>query len=288
MNYKLIFSDDELIKQVEEFEKCDFISVDFEGEFNLHIYGEHLCLIQVFDGQNYYIVDPRSPKITTLGLKCLFDSKVMKLWFDCQSDLALVRKAYDLDITNIFDIRVLAQLVEDNGNLTHLISKYLNIESEEGNNKKKNQQANWLIRPLSPTLIEYALGDVKYLHLLKPILEEEVEKAGKTSEIKFFMKKASERHAVKPPYTKLANWKKLSKNQKIYLKNFYLARDVVAKRFNQPAHYILDKHKMIDTALKTPETLEQAFISFGNISPRFINYLKESFAKAYTQIEKEK
>jgi ribonuclease D len=25
------------------------IAMDFEGEINLHIYGEHLCLIQVFD-----------------------------------------------------------------------------------------------------------------------------------------------------------------------------------------------------------------------------------------------
>ena len=30
---------------------------NFEEESNLHVYGEHLCLIQIFDGNSYYVID---------------------------------------------------------------------------------------------------------------------------------------------------------------------------------------------------------------------------------------
>ncbi len=288
MDYRLLTTDDEIFECAKDFEKKPFVSVDFEGEFNLHCYGEHLCLVQIFSGDEYFIIDPRSQKVTKKGLEAFFSSDVEKLWFDCQSDLALIRKNYELDCKNIYDIRVLALLIEEKGNLTSLVEKYLGIFNEEGENKKKNQQANWMKRPLEPSLIEYALNDVKYLHLLKPILLEEVERKGKSKDIKFFMHKAVSPHKIKPGYTKLANWKRLNIEQRIYMKNFYIARDVVARRFNVPSHHVLDKHKLIGAAKECPKTLDGAFAMFGPLSPRYLPYLKESFSRAFVEIEKEK
>ena len=68
MNYEYIDSDEKIEKAVKRFEKLERIAVDFECEFNLHIYGEHLCLIQIFDGLSYYLIDPRSEGVTK---KCL-------------------------------------------------------------------------------------------------------------------------------------------------------------------------------------------------------------------------
>ena len=33
------------------------VAMDFEEESNLHVYGEHVCIIQLFDGSCYYILD---------------------------------------------------------------------------------------------------------------------------------------------------------------------------------------------------------------------------------------
>ena len=111
MNYEYIDSDEKIEKAVKRFEKLERIAVDFECEFNLHIYGEHLCLIQIFDGLSYYLIDPRAEGVTKKGLSFFFSSSVKKLWFDCQSDASLVFKVYGLTITNIFDVRVLAELL---------------------------------------------------------------------------------------------------------------------------------------------------------------------------------
>ena len=59
MTYTLLDSDEKIFKFLDSISSLDEIAVDFEGEFNLHIYGEHLCLIQIFDKSNYYIIDPR-------------------------------------------------------------------------------------------------------------------------------------------------------------------------------------------------------------------------------------
>ncbi|MDL0089752.1 hypothetical protein [Campylobacter gastrosuis] len=33
------------------------LAVDFECEYNRHKYGEFLCLVQIFDGKNCYVID---------------------------------------------------------------------------------------------------------------------------------------------------------------------------------------------------------------------------------------
>lgn len=286
MDFIFIKTDEELIKLSESFSGLPYISVDFECEFNLHIYGEHLCLIQIFDGSKYYIVDNKSQKLTVKGLDAFFSTDVLKLWFEAHSDLQLVRRLYNLEIRNVYDIRVLAKLLSEKGSLSFLIEKYLDVDL--GEDKKKNQMANWLVRPLDPDLIQYALNDVKYLpdlrvSLLKKIEEEKIS----LKNIDYLLKKAVSKTPIKPPYTKLTDWRKLDRKQKIFIKHFYFARDSVAKRFNKPSFYILDKKKLVDAAIKGPKTEVEAFELFGQINSRYLPYLKESFSKAYIQINEE-
>ena len=86
----------------------DTVAMDFEGEFNLHIYGEHLCLVQLYDGAKYFLVDPFA--VSTPALKRLLESEDLeKIMFDCSSDAALVRKESDIRIKRIHDGRIPAK-----------------------------------------------------------------------------------------------------------------------------------------------------------------------------------
>lgn len=139
-DFVLVDSDGAIFECVRIWEKLSEIAVDIEGEFNLHVYGEHLCLIQIFDGLNYYIVDPKCPKVSKEGLLRFFQSKVRKVWFDCQSDQSLIFKKYGFGINNVTDLRVMAQSLGKEGNLVSLEEEFLGIKPEV--NKKKHQQAN--------------------------------------------------------------------------------------------------------------------------------------------------
>ena len=86
MSYTLIATDQALVDLRKSFQARNIqtIAMDFEGEFNLHCYGEHLCLIQIFDGTNSYIVDPL--KISPVELKNTLESEALvKLFYGAGS-----------------------------------------------------------------------------------------------------------------------------------------------------------------------------------------------------------
>src|SRR5690554_519505 len=107
-NYTLVESDS-VFKEFLKGAKSS-LALDFEGEFNLHIYGEHLCLIQIFDRTRYYLIDPF--KVSAALLKEFFVSKeIEKIMFDCSSDASLIRNQYGVQLEGLYDIRVGAQLL---------------------------------------------------------------------------------------------------------------------------------------------------------------------------------
>ena len=79
MDYTIIDNGKDLLAKLDQWNGLERIAVDFEGEFNLHIYGEHLCLIQVYDGKGYYIIDPRANAMGKEDLTAFFESDVKKV-----------------------------------------------------------------------------------------------------------------------------------------------------------------------------------------------------------------
>ena len=271
MNYEYIDSDEKIEKAVSRFEKLERIAVDFECEFNLHIYGEHLCLIQIFDGLSYYLIDSRSDGVTKNGLSFFFSSSVKKLWFDCQSDASLVFKVYGLAITNIFDVRVLAELLGFHGNLKALEVEYLHIESTV--NKKKNQQANWLRRPIPDEQIRYALEDVAHLMELEDVLTPLVHERKLDKQVSAAMKSAVSVSRPSPPWTRLGGWKRLGKKEKVYARHIFIARDAIARRFNVPAARVMDKRMILSLSEDVPRSEEALRARLDGQPERFIKLL---------------
>jgi ribonuclease D len=254
-DYTLIDTDEKFREIINYWKENNLksIAMDFEGEFNLHIYGEHLCLVQLFDTKEYYLADPFliSPEM----LKEFFeDTEIEKIMFSCDSDSALVKKQYDIQLKNIYDVRIPAMELGFMGNYTALVKRNLKVIIETTGSKKKNQMTNWLKRPLKEDQIQYALLDVAYLHALKESLIKECESDGLTDVVNAKMKRAGLRKGPeKPGWTKLGNYKRMSKEEKVYLKHFFIARDIVARKQNIPAHRVLEKHKLVSMAKDVPE-----------------------------------
>ena len=280
MEYILLDTDEKLIKSVEEWNKMKRIAVDFEGEFNLHIYGEHLCLIQVFDGKDYFIIDPLAKTLSKEALITFFTSPVKKVWFDMQSDNSLIYKLYGVTVNNVTDVRVFALALGSEGNLKSLIEEYLGIK-EEYESKKKLQQANWLKRPLDKKQVEYALSDVEYLFDVEDVLYPLIVKKKLEKQCANAMKGAQKVSSPKPAWTKIVNWRVLNKEQKSAVKEYFLARDVVARRFNVPSYFVLDKKKIAEAGKLCPKTEEELFDILGALPPRFASFLTASMKKAF-------
>ena len=278
MIYTTLDSDEKIINQCIRWQDTPSLAVDFEGEYNLHIYGEHLCLIQIYDNEGFYIIDPRSRLVTKKGLETFFSLPTEKIWFDIQGDAALIYKVYGLRINNVYDVRVPAKILGYNGNLLGLQKEYLGVEVNI--NKKKNQQANWLKRPIDVDLMEYALLDVKYLHQLKDVLSSIVAKEGLTKSVDEAMKRAMVVKEPTPGWKNICRWRDLKKWERVYVRNIYIARDKIARSFNVPASRVMNKHHVVSLALNPPETKEELHKRISNEPQRFQRLLEENIQKA--------
>lgn len=271
MDYQYIDTDEKIYEAIALLETRERIAVDFEGEFNLHVYGEHLCLIQIYDGSSFYLIDPRMEKVTKNGLRAFFSSEVKKLWFDCQSDASLVYKNYGLTINNIYDVRILAEALGFHGNLKALESKYLGIDNNF--NKKKNQQANWLKRPLSDEQIGYALEDVAHLMALEDVLVPIIIKSNLEKQVAAAMKKATTVKKPLPGWTHVSGWKRMNNVERVYARHIYIARDKIAKRFNVPAARVMDKHLIAALSKDVPLTKDRMISRLDSVGDRFRSFL---------------
>ena len=256
IDYSLIETPQQLKELNEKLNGKDITSIamDFEEESNLHVYGEHLCLIQIYDGTSYYVID--AVKLLESGegksaVKDFLESPVEKIMFDCSSDAAIVRKTLGIRLNSIYDVRVIAKALDFMGNLTALIERNLGIKSENPALKKKYQKTNWMKRPLTDEQIEYALGDVTYLFRLKQSLQEEVSQlpSGIRNRIKADMRNcANRKHSEKPGWEKICNYKALNRSQKTYLRYFFNARDELARKANVPPTNIIEKQLLVKMA----------------------------------------
>lgn len=278
MEYEMIEEKERALEVFAALSEKDAIAVDFEEECNLHMYGEHLSLIQIYDGEKYYVIDVLSRKIDKEILSSFFHLDVKKLWFDFGSDGAIVYKNYNEKIENVYDIRSYALALGEVHGLDKIKEKFLGIK-EEGS-KKKFQQLNWMRRPLDDSAILYALSDVKYLFELEKVLWDRVveEKVEKDATRRLIEARKIRKSA--PAWTKITDIRKLSKEEKEYLKAFFSARDMVARRFNVPASWVLGKKELVALALAKPKSMDDVEKMIKSASPRFISFLRSSLEKA--------
>ncbi len=251
--YVMIDSDEKYTKQIALWNEKGISSfaIDFEGEFNLHIYGEHLCLIQLFDGTHYFLIDPFrvSPALFT---NFFTDPAIEKIMFDSSSDASLVYKQYNIEMRGVYDVALAASLIGFSGNLSALIAKITHEEASSG--KKGFQKANWLTRPITEKLVEYALKDVEFLFAIKEYLAAQISSLGLVEEDRVIQQSAAKvKKFIVPGWKKLPGFKKMNKEEIIYLKWIFESRDMLAKELNLPPYRVLDKRLIVNLAKRPPQ-----------------------------------
>jgi len=223
------------------------LAIDFEGESNLHEYGEKLCLIQVFDGASFYAIDPL--RIGKEALAELFENKkVLKLFYGSDSDLSLVYKQYGLKIKSVLDLKILVDTLglEKKG-LDSVLSAVL---GKTINDKGKYQMYNWTLRPIRPEAIEYALGDVEHLFELRDeLMKRIVAKNSCMDLVNAIVRNRNEFDSKSiPTIFKSNEYRDLRGSEKECLKKIYDLRDGIAQKLNLPPNVVLEKRYLFELA----------------------------------------
>jgi comEA protein len=96
---------------------CRRLAIDVEGENNLHSYGIHVALIQLYDGSRGYAVDALTIRDRGM-LKALLEGVPWELvWFDAANDLLSFQHALDIRPSPILDLAIAARMLGRTGGL---------------------------------------------------------------------------------------------------------------------------------------------------------------------------
>lgn len=275
VRFELVETSEALAPVVDRIAKSDIIAFDLEGEFNLHRYGMHLCLMQFSDGKKTYLVDPLSIKDIRPLLDLLGDPAVMKISHGPQSDLVLIDKLYRRRARNIFDTEKAAQLLAYNKtSLSALLEKHFGMEKNV-----KIREKNWTKRPLSDKMLEYAAMDVAYLIKLHKILTKDLEKVGRldwqAEENKLL---ESVRYVPKKyPYFSLKGASKLRKPARKILHCLYDLRERIAEELDKPPAYVIRNDLLVDLAQHPPRG-EKGWAALKGVHPKLKKYSEELVA----------
>lgn len=149
-------------------------AIDLEFDRNRYRYGFNMCLMQIYDGNDCYLVDPLS---NDLDIKTIFpvieNPEVQKVVFAFGEDLRLLHSLGCFP-KNLYDLDTATSLLNyEPASLTNLIKEVLDVKVNSS-----SQQSNWWKRPLSENQKQYAADDVIYLLDFKAKLNQQADKRG--------------------------------------------------------------------------------------------------------------
>ena len=236
----------EYLNSLEKSEQ-NIIALDLEGEFNLHCYGEHLCLVQIFDGVRDVIIDPIAHPGLTMLQELFTKRDLLKIMYDASSDAALIQHLFGVRISSILDLRPAVSLLEYSGqSLSSVLEKEFNIVPV---NKKKFQQHNWMRRPIPADAIEYAMNDVRMLFKLKErLLGKLIDRNLLDQYIlqNLYIQNGQIKSMQKDKYKKAKGFNRLNAEQKRLFSNLFNAREKIAKAANMPPNSVLPNKVLME------------------------------------------
>jgi len=135
------------------------LAIDVEAD-SLYSYPEKVCLVQISTPTANTILDPLSGGQGLQALaKVLASPSITKVFHGGGYDIRLLKKAYQLQVRNVADTMIAAQLAgRPQLGLSALLEEEFGIHLQ-----KRYQRANWGARPLDEQKLSYAALDTAYL-----------------------------------------------------------------------------------------------------------------------------
>ncbi len=239
-----------------------YLSIDTESN-SMYVHKEQLCLVQLASEHLNAVVD--SIAVDIKGLAPIFANKhIEKIFHSAESDIRTLKAAMPCKFENIFDVMLAAKYLGiKRCGLDNMVKEHIGIELN-----KKFQKADWGRRPLMKEMLDYAIGDVLYLHKLRTMFAEELNKKGKLEEIKGEFAEVAvlepSRSVFDPNgFFRIREARQLNGRGLAVLRELYICREAAAKERNRPPFKIISEDLMFRLATAPKEAIENLSIFKG-------------------------
>jgi len=135
------------------------LAIDTEFERRTTFYPK-FALLQVFDGEQVYLVDPLKVECPEVFRQILADPTMVKILHSAKEDLEVFYYSWDCSISGLFDTQVAYAFTNGTSSIgyANLVADCFGVQLA-----KEATQSDWLARPLSSVQLDYAAKDVIYL-----------------------------------------------------------------------------------------------------------------------------
>ena len=156
----LIINNQQALNEFCSLLKCNSI-ISIDTEFSRHsTYYAKLSTIQIKGGENIAIIDALNNIDLSPICSLLIDENILKIFHAPREDFEIFYYLFKKLPKNVFDIQTAANACGLGKNLSYndICIKICGVGID-----KTYQKADWLQRPLTKQIINYALTDIKYL-----------------------------------------------------------------------------------------------------------------------------
>ena len=154
------------------------VAIDCET-MGLNPHRDRLCVVQLSGGDGHaHIVQIKLSQTEAPNLcRLLEDPNVLKLFHFGRFDIAAMLNAFGAVTAPVYCTKIASRLIRtytDRHGLKNLLQEMLGIDIS-----KQQQSSDWGADTLTDAQLEYAASDVLYLHKLREVLNERLEREGR-------------------------------------------------------------------------------------------------------------
>lgn len=238
---------EELAAAVAHLNRFPTIAIDTEAD-SLHHYFEKLCLIQISSPEENFVIDPLTG-IDLVPLTRLLGEREI-LCHGADFDVRMLRKFGDYRPGRVFDTMLAAQFAGyPRPSLAALVEQHFGVVLS-----KANQKADWSKRPLTPSMLEYAVNDTRYLLRIKEILTARLNELGRAAWYQemcesMVAQTARTRESDPDELWRIKGSKDVRGRALALVKEVWNWREEEAKRRDRPRFKVLSTEQMIPIAM---------------------------------------
>ena len=161
--------------------QVDAVAIDTET-LGMNPHRDRLCVVQISPGDgtaDVIQIEAGQKKAPNL-VKLLKDRSITKIFHFGRFDLAVLAQAFGTMPQPVFCTKIASKLTRtytDRHGLKELCNELLDVSIS-----KQQQSSDWAAETLSAAQLEYAASDVLYLHRLKAVLEQRLERDGRAKQ----------------------------------------------------------------------------------------------------------